>query len=364
MSEIASAPVTESAPSSTADVASQVIDSFEQTETTDTAVESAEPSTETPAAEATPSAEATAAAIEELIAGIPKKDIEALLGEFGFKDAKKPDGRDHYIPRPKVLHMIGTGLKRGLDKWTTERGVFEGQVRDLTGHLEQLRAAVMAEDTDAVIREFAAHNPKFARYLQTQTAAATEKPAADDPEPEPDFDLGNGQRTYSLDGLRKREDWLRRQLEKVVDQRLKPLTEREKAEEQRRQESERQAAINARTQSAMAEAQSWPGFGTITPGGELTPFQAAVLGKLTADSEKARAEGRRPSMTLREAYLEVRNEGLSTDETKVREKVIADLNNAPRSTATARSGEAPKAPTPASTQDIAARTLARLERGA
>jgi hypothetical protein len=83
------------------------------------------------------------------------------------------------------------------------------------------------------------------------------------------------------------------------------------------------------------------------------------------DSAKAKAEGRSPSGSLREFYLEVKAAKLAEKATNARTHALNEMKNAPKSTSVPRTAEVtPKPVGPRSTQDIAARTLDRLERGA
>jgi len=359
--------VTESAPTSTAEVAANVIDAFEQTETSDSGIEvsgdAPEPTAQTHRAaedegkpvtsDGSPQPEAKPEPSPE------DAEIEALLAEYGFKDVRKPDGREHYIPRSKVLKMIGSGLKRGQEKWTTERSLIEQQANEYRGYVEALRQGVQGDET-AFLRELASIDPRYARFLEPQAQPQAQAPAVDD-RPQPDVDLGNGQWTYSREQNEKLIEWKARQL---LDARLKPIEEQTKAEKERLEREQFERGVRERAQTLMAEAQTWPLFGQLPADGKsYTPFQTEVLTELQKDSERARAEGRRPQMSLRQAYLEVYARHQQPD--KIRERLLSEMKQAPRSTAVARgSTDLPKPTGPVSTQDIAARTLARLERGA
>ena len=355
MSEMDAAPVESSAPTSTADAAANVIDAFEQTESTDSNPDPGSDSgDETPEIAAAP---APKAAPEPKAAPVAKatSEEESLLEEFGFKDAKKPDGRDHYIPRPKVLQMIASGLKRGKEKWTTERGVLESQATEYRGYLDELRAGVTG-DPEQFLRTLASQDTRYAKFLGGQQQAPS-APAVPNDKPQPDIDLGNGQSTYSVEGVEALTAWKAQQM---LNERLAPWEARDK--EAQHQQAQRQ--ILERSQTQMQTATSWPGFGSMAQDGSLSDFQTAVLGRLQQDSQQAQQRGERPSMSLREAYLEVYAEGLSTDHNAVREEVIRGLRTAPKAPALTRQGlDAPKAPGPMSTADAAARVLARMERG-
>lgn len=341
-SEPASSPAPEAAPS-TSEIAAQNFDAFES---------GTDPGDEAPAASDPVSAPPIAESPRAATVSSEEQEIEALLGEFGFKDARKPDGREHYIPRSKVLKMIGSGLKRGQEKWTTERGVLESQTAELRHAMQQI-AEGLKGDPEAILAEFAQVDPRWAAYRKGQPQAQTA-----DPKPEPDLDLGNGARTYSPDGLTKLLEW---QVRQVVDSRLSPLEQQAKIREAQQQDHARQQAV----QRSIEDATKWPEFGAFAEDGSLTPFQQAVLDTLQRDSQQAAREGRRPSMTLRQAYLEVYAEKRSTDESAVRERVLRELQTAGKAPALSRSAsEAPKATGPRTTSDIAARAMARLERGA
>lgn len=351
MSEIAtSTTVTESAPTSTAEAASQVIDSFESGN--DDGIEvsgetpAAEPTTETPAAD-------TPEPAKELSA--EERDAEALLSEFGYKDARKPDGREHWMPRSKALKMIANGLRKGRDKWGTEKAPLESRVGELQGYLDNLAKGVSG-DPRAFLSELAEIDPRYRSFLEQQAAEARQETpkAEDDPEPQPDYDLGNGSRTYSVEGIRKLREWERRQLQREIDNKLKPYAEREQREKARQAQETQLATLREKTTKAMSEAQTWPLFGQLPADGSLTPFQQEVLGALQADK----------ALDLRGAYMKVALPRLMEDDTKKRERLLKEINAAPKSTAVTKGGaEIQRQTGPTTTADIAARALERLERG-
>lgn len=364
MSDSAPAPtVTESTPTSTADVASNVIDAFEATETTGS--EAREPATATTDPPVEMSAERPAPAV----VAPPLSDAEKLLHEAGYKSAKKPDGRDNYIPHSKVVKIIENGINQGKGEFGQRYQALETEavtLRDIVGNMQ--RAAT--GDPRAFLEDLASHDPRYRAFLEPPAAAQPPAPQFDGDMPDPDYQLPDGSRTYSLDGIQKQLiPWLTsaitKQLEGRVDEKLKPWTEREKAEQARAEQQQVMEAIGARTRDAMTEAQKWPMFGALPADGSLTEFQSAVLKRMQDDTAAAKAANRRPSMTLKEAYLEEKSERLTPDYNKMRGKVLEELQSAPRGTAVARTGgESPRASAALSTSDVAARTLARLEKGA
>ncbi len=360
--------VTESAPTSTAETAANVIDAFEATETRDSGVEISSETPE-PAAEptATPSATADPAQTPAVIEK-PLSEAEKLLHEAGYKSAKKPDGRDNYIPHSKVVKIIENGINQGKGEFGQRYQALETETKSLREYVEEIRADVLG-DPKAFISKIAQVDPRYRAFLEPPAAPA--QTAAPDAEmPAPDLPLPDGSRTYSLEGLQKLLEWNTARTEARLmpkfEERIKPWEEREQRERQHAQQQEAIQEIQTRTRGQMEEAQTWPMFGKLNPDGvTLTEFQAEVLGELRKDREAAERAGRRPTMTLRQAYLEAETRYKSADYHAVRERVLKELNGAPKGTAVARTGgDAPKLPAAASTSDIAARTLARLEKGA
>lgn len=281
---------------------------------------------------------------------------EQLLHEFGFKDARRPDGREHYIARSKVLKMIGSGLKRGQARWEGEKTALSSQMEALKADLDEVRADILG-DPLAFAQKVAPYNPKFQAFLQQQTATTT-APAAITEMPQPDVPLADGSRTYSVEGIQKLIEWaIDAKAMPKVDERLKPLTERE-------QQSKAESQVRERAQQQLREAEAWPNW---------ADYKDDVQKTLMEDTQKARAAGRRPSMTLREAYLDVRARKLdeklavaSETDAQRRVRLLKEVSQAAKATpAIGRTADGvPKvAAQVANTRDIAAQTYAELERG-
>jgi hypothetical protein len=322
------------APATVAETASRVIDQYDSAE----AAKADTPPAELPSPDAPGSDEALLS------------EEEQILREFRYNTQFKPDGREHHIPRSKVLKMLAAGLKRGTEKWTGEKTTLEGELGNLRDFRDRFAQALQGDER-AFIAEIARHDPRYARFLEEKAAEATAEAVSD--EPQPDIDLGNGQFTFSKGGLQKWVDW-------AVRQRLQPIEQQRQQEEQARQQQAQQArerqaqqALRAHVMADMAKAREWPNW---------AEYADDILGKLRADSAEAKKHGHRPRMTVREAYLEVKSERLSGDANDSRARVIKDLQNAPRSTSMRPGSEVPRTAQPRSIRDIAARTIDRLER--
>lgn len=354
-----SAPVVaESAPVSSAEIAASVVESAEQeSAATPEASESSPAATDgvtlderperTPEPEKAPS---------------PSKAAE-FLRKFGH-EMKRSDGRRAFMPAETVAKMLDHYLEEHSTGWTTERATLETkakQAEELQGYLDQFRQSVMG-DPLAHLTELANNDPRYKAFLERSAAPA--QTAHDAEMPQPDLPLADGSRTYSLEGLQKLLEWnTQKAIRDHVDSRLKPWEERTKAEQARAEHDEAIREINTRTQTTMQQAQEWPMFGKLPADGSLTDFQKEVLGELRKEREEATAAGRRPSMSLRQAYLEVESRYKTTDYNTVRERVLKEVQTAPRSPALARGAvDAPRAAGPRSSVDIVRKIVADAER--
>jgi len=322
----AAAPET-AAPQSTADIATRVIERADQ---------APDPREEEPAAPAQTAAERFT-------------EEEQLLRQYGFKRAKRDDGSEHTIPRSKVLSMIASGLKRGRDQWNSEKTQLDTELQTLRqfrdGFAEQLRG-----NEDQFIAYIAQHDPRYRRYLERQEQREPQREAAGSDEPQADLDLGDGRRTFSPQGLQK---WLAWAVEQRLQERLAPLTQAHEEQQRRQAYEQAQTQMRERVRTQMDEAVQWPNW---------NDYADAVLEKLQADTAEAQKSGGRPKMTLREAYLEAKADYLSQGVNQARERVLGDLQHAPRATGVRSNGEIPRQVGPRTTQDIARANLARAER--
>lgn len=365
MSEIeatAGAPDTGTAPTSTQEIAASVIQDAERADT------------------ATPEGETrldTTSAVEEKPAPGPKTEptqaelsaAAKFLEKMGHK-AKRKDGQDVWVKVATVENLLDNYVGEHRSTWETEKQTIAQQAKQYSDYLDTLRASV-AGDPKAFLSELAGIDPRYKSFLeqQAQQAPQTRQPAPEnDPEPQPDYPLGDGRFTYSIEGLAKREAWMRRQIERdllgKVEERLKPLAEREEQQRQQQAQQELMRDVQARSQSQLQEAQTWPLFGKLADDGSLSEFQQAVLSELQKDSEDAAKAGQRPKLTLEGAYIRIASKRYTEDDAAKRQRLMEEISKAPKSTATPRQAtDAPRSAGPRSTQDIARSVIAKLEAG-
>lgn len=206
--------------------------------------------------------------------------------------------------------------------------------------------AIMEQDGDRFIKMLAEANPQmYGKFLKV-LEAVEQAQAAEDLEPEPDYDMGNGQKTYSLDGMRKRDEWRDKQTEKRIlaqmDQRLSPYEKERKAREQKERIAEIHTQATDALNKTLDRASKWPGF---------LDNQEAIA-KLIVDN---------PQLELVDAYMQVVPTKLAADRTKMRAELIAEVNSEPHSTSVQVSPAAAKKTTgPKTTEDFAREAIAQF----
>jgi len=352
MSDVSSTPAAvavDPTPSTTVEVASEVLESLES-------AESSEPTGDDGGTRDTSETPAPAPVKTK-----PLSEAEQLLAEAGFTEAQRQDGRENWIPHSKVVKIIENGINQG-------KGAFGQKYQALETEATTLREAVgrftpIAEALDLGPEQFLAlagqHDPRYKAFLEAKQAPPAAPPAADpwaEGMPAPDLDLGNGSKTYSLDGIKAlmqhtakvaKAEALR-EAEERIGSRIKPF-------EEQTQRQQTETALRERTSRTIDEAKTWPGF---------ADHEADILKLLQADSAQAKAEGRRPQLTLEAAYRQAVLPKLAADRNAIREQVLAELKAQPVSTSVPRSGAEAISPNGGrrTTQDIAAATIARLSK--
>src|SRR4029434_9268821 len=154
-------------PPSTTDIATRVLDTLE----------TADNRANEPTAEPTPSP--TTAAPSD--GAPPPSDAEQLLREGGYQTARKPDGREHWIPRSKVVAMIESGLKKRTEGYTKEKAEFEKHLQAAQQEAEtaQRFRQLMQADPQGLLTYMAQLDPRYQAFLQQEPQARTQQPQAD-----------------------------------------------------------------------------------------------------------------------------------------------------------------------------------------
>ena len=279
--------------------------------------------------------------------------------------------RVNSIPQPRVKQMIAKKEKALIATIAKELGITKAeaelQLEDVLGGLKERGTkitdfetrfqgidaveSIMANDPDRMMEMLGTLNPGYKQYAkQLQQAAQAAQQVDTDPEPEPDYDLGNGQKTYSLEGMRKLRAWERRQgvkeMEAKFADRFKPMEDRIQAEKDREVEDQRRAEFNAQMTKRLDRARKWPQF---------KDHENDIIAAM--DAEKAKGN----FITFEDAYMQVVVPKLAGDRTKIRQEVLTEINGQPRSSSVAQTITPPKDDTkPKTTADIAREVMAGL----
>lgn len=349
-----------SAPASTRDIVADVV---QQAEASDTgSSDSGESSTRIDTTNLTE--EKPARAPGEMAPTDKELSAAAKFLEKQGHRLRKEDGRDNWLKASTVEGILDRYVGEHRSTWDGERTTLSSQAKQAQEQIDTIKA-IFAGDPKTALAELATIYPQYSAFLEQKAAQAAAP--ENDPEPQPDFDLGNGNFTYTVAGLAKREAWMRRQMKREIaadmDERFKPIAEREKAEKQRADEAKWQEQLQARSASQMEEAQTWPLFGKLSADGALTEFQTAVLAELQKDTEAATAAGRKPTLSLEGAYIRASNKRISEDENTKRARILDEINKAPKSSALSRQGGDTTKTGLRNTKDVVRETIARLEAG-
>lgn len=304
-------------------------------------------------------------------------DFDAVAPERTDALGRKQENR---IPHSRVTKMIAKKEKAIIASVAKELGITKAEaelrLEDVTGALTERKTklseyeervkiaeaveAIMDTDGDRFIRMLADTNPKvYGKFLKVFDQAAETTPsrqsqqaaaADDDPEPPPDYDLGDGRKTYTLEGMRARDEWKERQITKRilgrVEEKLTPYEQERQQREQAQQQQQRRLQIEQdatkKVEQTLERASKWPKF-------------------LENEEEIAKVFTANPKMELVDAYLQVVMPKLSTERTTMRQELLAEINGHPNSTSlTSAAATSPKNEKARSTSDVAREVMREM----
>ncbi len=311
-----------------------------------------------------------------------------LAKEIGFSRLRA-DGKENRIPHSAVVRIANTREHKVLNELATALGL---DVKDLVGadgkgklalksltplvqkmveerkgrdtkygeletvsqHFSRVQE-IAASNGEGYIRALAQMHPeqygRFVEFLDGKHAAPQAAQAAPQQTtfemPQPDFDLGDGRKTYTPESLQQALQWAVqegvRQAEAKIEGRIGPYEQQQKAAQQK-------AAITSsaqqKAQQAWAAAEKWPEFD-----GD------AVLAELKADKQ----------VSLEGAYYRSREKKGAAKSTELEQKlvnqraeILKELQKAPSATSAGATGggggskAASEGGSPKSTRDIVA----------
>lgn len=282
------------------------------------------------APESTPVGETKAKEITEEGKEKAKTDDDPIAKELG--DERDKNGKVNRIPHPRVKQIVEKAVARERETLTTAHTTAiaerDTKLKDQGEYIDRVTRieSIMVEDPDRFLTMLPYVNPKYAELLAKVAPEETKSTvvSTDDIKlPPPDYDLGNGQKTYSVEGLQsfvtalvtKVSQQTRAETLAEVDKRVKPVVERHETAEKMN------SVLDQIQQRVDYARQNWPGFKDNEPA-----IQRLVIDK---------------KMSMQDAYLKVKEdlyqEGLAkakTDEAALREKIMKELKERPTSTST------------------------------
>lgn len=241
-------------------------------------------------------------------------DANAGAGDDADANRARPKPRrDNPIPYSKVRKIVANKIKKAREEW-------DGEIapsRQRLTQLEQL-GSILERDPDQFFELMDRHgvHPRYSEVRKLLGGARGAEGAAGsgadtrDPRPQPDVDLGQGRKTYSVEGLQKLEEWSGREVERrvlaAVGEKLKPI-------EDYHRQTQTISQLRAQADEARRE---WSGF---------------------ADHEKDVIAYMRqhPQTDLHSAYRKVVVPKL---EERGRKRAIDEMKRAPKSTSAAAGG--------------------------
>jgi hypothetical protein len=248
--------------------------------------------TETPL-EATP--EAPEATTESPEVKSPATTEESKVDDFDKKyglTAQSSSGRENRIPYSRVRKITEKAVKDAEATWkkNQEAGFthlpkyqeLETKVKDYEGRLTQVAQfeQVMSQDPNrflTMLSQLPAYQPFFQRLnelAEAQTQAQTQQqpvqpqaPISDDM-PQPDQQLSDGSLVYSMEGLKKLNEWNRAQAkrealaetQRLLDERVKTVEQAYAPMKQSYESFQARQAVLPAVQQQIAEARQWPLF--------------------------------------------------------------------------------------------------------
>lgn len=258
--------------------------------------------------------------------------------KYGLQ-AQSASGRENRIPYSRVKRIADNAVKDAKTAWQKE--VESGFVP--TTKYQELDTRVKAQDirlsevaqfekvmTSEPVRflQQLATLPQYAEIFARLTAQAqpevpaTPAPLVPEDMPQPDQELSDGSRVYSMEGVAKLNAWNRAQGKKEtmqeVEARIKSIEARYAPLENDYKQHQVVQQIMPKVQQQIADARTWPLFN------ESEAEIVAVLQKF-------------PAINLERAYQQVVFPKLQANRDQMRASILKEVKQAPRSTAASSS---------------------------
>lgn len=270
--------------------------------------------------------------------------VDDFEKRFGITQ-NSSSGRENRIPYSRVKKITDKAEKDTdvrvraefapkLTEFETKVKDYEIKVADYEGRLKNVAQIehMMVNDHVGFLQTLIDKVPGYAQilaplYQQAQTPATTAQPTtpsdvkSEASFPQPDVDLPDGTKVYSMDGLDKLNRWNREQARqeavKEIDQKYGKVLESY-------QMYERQRELGVKVDAQISDAMKWPQFQE-----NEKAITAALQANPKLSLEGAYRQVVVPSLTAAQATAKVDQAKL---EQEIRTKILAELKQTPRST--------------------------------
>jgi hypothetical protein len=261
--------------------------------------------------------------------------------KFGVQ-ALGSGGRENRIPYSRVKKITEKAVADAKKEWETSSTPkvqgYETKIKDYEDRLGRVDAfeKVMTGDpqrflqmlsTIPAYKQFFDFVQKAVESEGKTTTPETPVQPVEDGMPQPDQKLADGTMAYSLKGLETLNAWNRAQARKEV---LSEVEKRYKPIEEEWQTQRRIQAVIPQINAQIADARTWPYF---------NENEQEIVKVLASDkSISLEAAYRKIVFPKMETERTAEKERLAADRTKMREELLAELKQAPRSTSAASVG--------------------------
>jgi hypothetical protein len=276
---------------------------------------------EAPEAPVSPEVPAEGVEVKPVDGAVPKAEDDLFSKKHGVP-AREPSGRENRIPYSRVKKITENALKEANDGFTKERetlsqkaAAYEAQIKDYTERFERVAdfERVMVNNKPEFLQWLVSNVPGYSEIFNKMLQPQAQAPAKDPSNgmPQPDQDLADGSRVYSLEGLQKLLDWQEQRVSNKVTQQVQ---QRYAPIETEWQAQRRLAELVPVIQGQIDEARKWP-----------------LFSENEADITKAlQSDGR---LSLEGAYRKVVFPKIQAERETMRGQILEEIKKAPVSTA-------------------------------
>jgi hypothetical protein len=262
----------------------------------------------------------------------PAKAQDDFEKQYGV--AAQVGGRENRIPYPRVKNIVKNAEKNLTDRLAKQYETshvpverykeLETKVADYDARWQEVAEfeRVMMTDTDKFIGMLS-QLPQYAKIFEKLTQPEAQAPVQEvaDDMPLPDYDMADGSKVYSMDGLKKLQEWNVKQAE---DRAYARITKEYGPIRKSFDDYQKVQSVLPQVKNQIAAARKWDLFDE-------------------SEAEITQALAKNPTWSLAEAYNFVvipklkskatkAEESAKVDRDKVRAEVLAELKKAPKAT--------------------------------